>query len=154
MRNPRSVILAVIPANVDIATQEILEMAGDLDGKGERTFGVLTKPDLVDKGAELAIIDIIEGRSHALNLGWCIVRNPGQQALVDSLSDAAANDRHNTEESFFKSERPWSGISKDRVGIEALRSRLVEILAEMIKREFPRVCVVSLPIDMWQATFC
>ena len=27
MNNPRSVILAVIPANVDIATQEILDMA-------------------------------------------------------------------------------------------------------------------------------
>ena len=165
MRNPRSVILAVIPANVDIATQEILEMAGDLDGKGERTLGVLTKPDLVDKGAEAAIIDIIEGRSHTLNLGWCIVRNPGQQALVNSLSDTAADDRHDTEKAFFRSERPWSDVSKDRVGIEALRSRLVEILAEMIKREFPRVCNAFLHqihrefpniwhIDMGQATFC
>lgn len=162
MRNPRSVILAVIPANVDIATQEILEMAGDLDGKGERTLGVLTKPDLVDKGAEAAVMNIIEGRSHTLNLGWCIVRNPGQQALADSLSDPAANDRHDIENAFFSSERPWSDLSKDRVGIGALRSHLVEILAEMIKREFPRVCDVSLHqihreflnMDMWQATFC
>ena len=60
MRNPRSVILAVIPANVDIATQEILEMAEELDVKGERTLGVLTKPDLVDKGAEPPVIAIIE----------------------------------------------------------------------------------------------
>ncbi len=59
MRNPRSVILAVIPANVDIATQEILEMAEELDVKGERTLGVLTKPDLVDKGAEPPVIAII-----------------------------------------------------------------------------------------------
>jgi hypothetical protein len=29
--NPRSVILAVIPANVDIATQEILEMVEEVD---------------------------------------------------------------------------------------------------------------------------
>lgn len=36
------------------------------------------------------------GRSQTLNLGWCIVTDPGQQALVDSLSDAAANDRHDT----------------------------------------------------------
>ena len=46
-----------------------------------------------------------------------------------------------TEKAFFKSEEPWSNVSKDRVGIEALRIRLVEILAEMIRREFPRVCV-------------
>lgn len=148
MRNPRSVILAVIPANVDIATQEILEMAEEQDGKGERTLGVFTKPDLVDKGAEPAVIAIIEGTSHPLNLGWCVVRNPGQQALANRLSDASANDRHATEKAFFKSEQPWSDVSKDRVGIEALRIRLVEILAEMIKGEFPRVRIASASLDL------
>ena len=144
MRNPRSVILAVIPANVDIATQEILEMAGELDVRGERTLGVLTKPDLVDKGAESAVVDIIEGRSHALNLGWCIVRNPGQQALAISQSNGATTDRYATEMAFFRGEQPWSDISKDHVGIQALRTRLVDILADMIKREFPRVRVAPL----------
>ena len=62
MKNPRSVILAVIPANVDIATQEILKMAEKCDPKGQRTLGVLTKPDLVDKGAENRIVDLVEGR--------------------------------------------------------------------------------------------
>ena len=63
MQNPRSVILAVVPANVDIATQEILKMAGKCDIQGERTLGVLTKPDLVDKGAENRVIDLVEGTS-------------------------------------------------------------------------------------------
>lgn len=69
LSNPRSIILlvcdefqldrtslidirAVVPANVDIATQEIIQMAEDADPNGQRTLGVLTKPDLVDKGAE------------------------------------------------------------------------------------------------------
>jgi hypothetical protein len=43
---------AVVPANIDIATQEIIQMAEDADPHGQRTLGVLTKPDLVDKGAE------------------------------------------------------------------------------------------------------
>ncbi len=42
----------MVPANVDIATQEIVQMAKDADPMGKRTLGVLTKPDLVDKGAE------------------------------------------------------------------------------------------------------
>ena len=50
VKNPRCVMLAVVPANVDIATQEILEKAEDVDPEGIRTLGVLTKPDLVDKG--------------------------------------------------------------------------------------------------------
>lgn len=138
MQNPRSVILAVIPANVDIATQEILDMAEECDTKGQRTLGVLTKPDLVDKGAEKGVIDIVDGKSHPLNLGWCIVRNPGQQALADS-----SNDRHAAEKIFFETESPWNTITQERLGVEALRLRLVEILAEMIKREFPRVCILS-----------
>lgn len=61
MKNPRSVILAVIPANVDIATQEILKMAEKCDKQGQRTLGVLTKPDLVDKGAEKGVVSLVEG---------------------------------------------------------------------------------------------
>lgn len=83
MENPRSVMLAVIPANVDVATQEILELAADVDPTGDRTLGVLTKPDLVDQGAESRVIDLIEGRTRVMKLGWHIVRNPGQQQLLD-----------------------------------------------------------------------
>ena len=60
MKNPRSIILAVIPAG-DIATQEILKMAKECDTKGQRTLGVFTKPDLVDPGAENRVIDLVEG---------------------------------------------------------------------------------------------
>ena len=59
MKNPRSVMLTVVPANVDIATQEILEKAEELDPDGIRTLGVLTKPDLVDKGAEKNVIVLL-----------------------------------------------------------------------------------------------
>ncbi|CAK47954.1 hypothetical protein M747DRAFT_264994 [Aspergillus niger ATCC 13496] len=62
MKNPRSIMLTVVPANVDIATQEIIEMAREQDPHGERTIGVITKPDLVEKGAESKVIDILEGK--------------------------------------------------------------------------------------------
>ena len=94
MENPRSVMLTVIPSNVDIATQDILTMAEDVDGDGYRTLGVLTKPDLVDD--ETPLIELIEGRRHKLNLGWCIVRNPSQKQLNDPN-----NDRYAIEEDFF-----------------------------------------------------
>ena len=136
MKNPRSIILAVIPANVDIATQEILDMAEELDQKGQRTLGVLTKPDLVDKGAEGNVIDLLEGKSHKLNLGWAIVRNPGQEELVN-----ASLDRNNAELNFFNTRTPWMKLGKDKVGIESLQARLGEILAEIVRREFPHVCL-------------
>jgi len=134
MKNPRSVILAIIPANVDIATQDILDMAENHDPDGQRTLGVFTKPDLVDVGAELAVLDILSGKSHVLNLGWFVVVNPGQKALDNPLTD-----RHMHEKTFFKTVEPWTRVAKDQAGIEALRARLVEILAEMIHQEFPNV---------------
>ena len=71
MENPQSMMLTVIPSNVDIATQDILTMAEDVDGDRYRTLDVLTKPDLVDD--ETPLIELIEGRQHKLNLGWCMV---------------------------------------------------------------------------------
>lgn len=134
MRNPRSVILAVIPANVDIATQEILKMAEKCDTEGQRTLGVLTKPDLVDKGAEHRVVDLVEGRSYKLKLGWSMVRNPGQSELENPSFD-----RHASEKNFFKSKEPWARLQKNRVGVESLQGQLRDILTEMVKKEFPNV---------------
>jgi hypothetical protein len=134
MNNPRSVMLAVVPANVDIATQEILTMAKEADPDGHRTIGVLTKPDLVDKGAETPVMELISGRRHRLALGWCIVRNLGQMHLQNPTTDRGAQ-----EAEFFRDAPHWNTLDKDRVGIVALRDRLQEILAASIRREFPKV---------------
>ncbi|RJE20074.1 DYNc [Aspergillus sclerotialis] len=134
MQNPRSIMLTVIPANVDIATQEILEMARELDPEGNRTLGVLTKPDLVDKGAEVKVMELVDGNKSDLTLGWSIVRNPGQQQLLESNTD-----RDNAEARFFRDESPWNSLDKDKVGIRALRTRLQEIQTAHIRREFPKV---------------
>ncbi len=46
IRTIRTIILAVLPSNVDIATQEILELAEDYDKHGKRTLGVLCQARL------------------------------------------------------------------------------------------------------------
>lgn len=134
MANPRSVMLAVVPCNVDIANQEIIEKAEDLDPDGDRTFGVLTKPDLVDRGAEVSVVEVMESKRQKLKLGWHMLRNPGQADLFDSVKR-----RRILEREFFDSVPPWNKLSKDTVGIESLRIRLQEILAGHIRREFPKV---------------
>ena len=134
MKNPRSVMLTVVPANVDIATQEILEKAEEVDPDGIRTLGVLTKPDLVDKGAEKNVIDLVEGKKHQLKLGWHILRNAGQAELGNPVGN-----RHDTERSFFAGQSPWNSLDKERVGIDSFRDRLQEILGDHIRREFPKV---------------
>ena len=137
MKNERAVILAVVPANADLATQDITQVASEeADSEGQRTLGVLTKPDLVDKGGEPAVLDVLAGRQHQLNLGWFVVRNHGQKAL-----DAGDTDRNQVEKNFFETEAPWNTVPKDQAGIAALKARLVGLLEEMVQREFPKVRV-------------
>ncbi|KAJ1732748.1 Dynamin- GTPase protein, partial [Coemansia biformis] len=45
---PNSIILAISPANVDIVNSESLKYAREVDPKGSRTIGVVTKIDLMD----------------------------------------------------------------------------------------------------------
>lgn len=46
----RTIILCVVPANADMSTSDALKMARELDPKGIRTVGVITKIDIMDKG--------------------------------------------------------------------------------------------------------
>ncbi|KAJ5766686.1 uncharacterized protein N7511_004302 [Penicillium nucicola] len=132
MRNPRSIILEVVPANVDIATQEIIEMAHELDPDGERTLGVLTKPDLVDKGAEEKVIDLIRGKDMQVRLGWVIVRNLGQRELSGGIDRDTAEEEH-------RQKHPWSIIGRDSFGIEALKIRIRDIVTTNARQAFTSV---------------
>ena len=48
IQNPNSIILAISPANVDVANSDALRLSRDYDSEGKRTIGVFTKMDLVD----------------------------------------------------------------------------------------------------------
>ncbi|CRG86094.1 Interferon-induced GTP-binding protein Mx1 [Talaromyces islandicus] len=112
IKDSRTVILAVLPSNVDPATQEILTMAEEYDKQGERTLGVLTKPDL----------------KRPLALGYYVARNRGSDEN-DAYNQASAEDMFSRD--------PWSRLPKDRVGIRALRTRLGQLLGQITQREFP-----------------
>ncbi|KAL5325396.1 hypothetical protein ACEPPN_006521 [Leptodophora sp. 'Broadleaf-Isolate-01'] len=142
--NPRSIILAVVPANVDIATQEIIQMAEDADPGGQRTLGVLTKPDLVDRGAEEKVMELVanrEGRAH-FDLGYTIVCNRSQSDL------SISNQERNARETAFFNSQPWSAIPKERAGIKALKHRLDKLLVDVTRENFQAVALdVQARID-------
>ena len=47
-----TIILAVNPANVDLANSDALQIAKEVDPDGDRTVGVVTKLDLMDRGTD------------------------------------------------------------------------------------------------------
>lgn len=67
-------------------------------------------------------------------LGWHLVRNPGQQHLLDPSVN-----RQELEKQFFRTENPWKTLDVDRVGVGFLRDQLKEVLSGLVRREFPKV---------------
>ncbi|XP_053544500.1 interferon-induced GTP-binding protein Mx1-like isoform X3 [Ictalurus punctatus] len=91
-----TIILVVVPCNVDITTTEALKMAQKIDLLGERTIGILTKPDLVEKGKEDEVVSVINNDIIFLTKGYTVVRCQGQQEVVDriSLYEAIEKEKH------------------------------------------------------------
>ncbi|KAL4657023.1 interferon-induced GTP-binding protein Mx3-like [Arapaima gigas] len=91
--------LVIVPCNVDIATTEALKMAQGVDPEGKRTLAILTKPDLVDRGTERNILEIVRNQVIPLSKGYVIVKCRGQQQINDGISLAEAA---RTERDFFR----------------------------------------------------
>lgn len=68
IKNENSIILAISPANVDLANSDSLQLAREVDPRGERTFGVVTKIDLMDEGTDA--LEMIKGTLYPLKLGY------------------------------------------------------------------------------------
>jgi interferon-induced GTP-binding protein Mx1 len=132
MSQPETIILAVIPANQDIATVDILERAHHHDPNGERTIGVLTKPDLVDQGTEEEILCIVNNIRKPLKMGYVMVKNRNQLELNRSSS---LNESLDAEEQYFKAHHIWNRLQGDIRGTRALCDKLTQLI---VKRAMDR----------------
>lgn len=79
IKGDNAIILAVSPANADLATSDALRMAREVDPNGDRTIGVLTKLDIMDPGT--SVRDILDGKQLRLKHGWVGVVNRGQKDI-------------------------------------------------------------------------
>ncbi|KAJ3743703.1 Dynamin central region-domain-containing protein [Lentinula detonsa] len=126
-----SVILAVSPANVDLANSESLKLARSVDPQGRRTIGVLTKLDLMDAGTNA--LDILTGRVYPLKLGFIGVVNRSQQDInsAKSMSDAL-----DSETEFFKNHPAYRNIAHKN-GTKYLAQSLNKVLMNHIREKLP-----------------
>lgn len=136
IKDSRTIILAVLPSNVDVATQEILTLAEEADPAGDRTLGILTKADLLkERSAGVAVVSLVEGNKKPLKLGYHVVTNRGGDDIGEE-DDASAAQRER--EAIFL-EHPWENLPRDRVGVNSLRERLEDLLGEITDRAFPEL---------------
>ncbi|TQN64043.1 Interferon-induced GTP-binding protein Mx2, partial [Colletotrichum shisoi] len=138
LSSSRTIILAVVQASNDIANQGIIKIAREYDPDGQRTVGIITKPDLINAGTEAKLASIAKNKdSIKLKLGFFLLKNPSPAEMKASGTKLSRPER---EMNFFSS-AVWKAQDLDvsRVGIENLKVFLQELLDEHLEREMPKL---------------
>ncbi|CAN6826702.1 unnamed protein product [Brassica oleracea] len=131
IKQPSCLILAVTPANSDLANSDALQVARAADPDGHRTIGVITKLDIMDKGTDAS--NLLLGKIVPLRLGYVGVVNRCQE---DIMLNRSVKEALSAEEKFFRSRPAYHGLA-DRLGIPRLAKKLNQILVQHIKVLLP-----------------
>ncbi|XP_044003391.1 dynamin-like isoform X2 [Aphidius gifuensis] len=129
--NESCVILAVTPANMDLANSVALQIAKEVDPQGLRTIGVITKLDQLDEKTDVR--EIFENRLLPLRRGYIGVVNRGSKA-IDENTDIA--DALHDEKSFFKNHESYKHMA-DKLGTPYLQKILNQQLVVNIRESLP-----------------
>ncbi|XP_073496291.1 dynamin-1 isoform X5 [Phyllobates terribilis] len=124
-------ILAVSPANSDLANSDALKIAKEVDPQGQRTIGVVTKLDLMDEGTDAR--DILENKLLPLRRGYIGVVNRSQKD-IDGKKDIQA--ALAAERKFFLSHPSYRHLA-ERMGTPHLQRALNQQLTNHIRDTLP-----------------
>uniref|UniRef100_A0A8C0NDD0 Dynamin-1 n=1 Tax=Canis lupus familiaris TaxID=9615 RepID=A0A8C0NDD0_CANLF len=124
-------ILAVSPANSDLANSDALKVAKEVDPQGQRTIGVITKLDLMDEGTDAR--DVLENKLLPLRRGYIGVVNRSQKD-IDGKKDISA--ALAAERKFFLSHPSYRHLA-DRMGTPYLQKVLNQQLTNHIRDTLP-----------------
>ncbi|EDU48560.1 GTP-binding protein [Pyrenophora tritici-repentis] len=146
MKNPRTIILAVVSAKNDYANQIILDHCRKIDKQGRRTMGIITKPDFLREGTdnELSWIELAQNKDIYLESGWHMLKN-----RADCQMDFSFEQRNQDEDLFFSQGR-YADLPRECVGISSLRERLSKVLLTHLIKELPSLKAEM--VDKLQAT--
>jgi replication fork clamp-binding protein CrfC len=131
IREPSCIIMAVTAANTDLALSDAIQLAKEYDPTGERTIGVITKVDIMDRGTDAS--EIFDGRVIPLKLGYVGVINRSQNDI---------NQRKDMHRQWEDERRFFQTYYPDRcqqMGTEFLRNRLNELLVSHISSTLPDI---------------
>lgn len=124
-------ILAVTPANTDLANSDAIKLAKEVDPQGIRTIGVITKLDLMDEGTDAR--EVLQNKKLPLRRGYIGVVNRSQKNINEKKDIASAL---KAERDFFLSHKHYRHFA-DRMGTPYLQRVLNEQLTEHIRDKLP-----------------
>jgi len=127
-----SIILVVIPARVDVDADVAMGLTKKFDPNGERTIGILTKIDLMNKDSD--IVNYLEDEISTdlrLKHGYFAVNNIKDDSMYSSLQ---------RENEYFQNHRVYSSLEcKQRLGRNNIGNYLSSVLIEVIKSNIPYI---------------
>jgi GTPase SAR1 family protein len=137
MKKSNSIILAVVSAHNDINNQIVLSHIKDIVPDGNRTLGIITKPDELPSGSEKEqeYLDYAHTNPSKFYYGWHVVRNRTYEEQTSSFEERDAK-----ELAFFRDSN-WHSLPRREVGlgIDSLRKRLSKMLLDHIKLSLPSI---------------
>ncbi|KAF9168192.1 hypothetical protein DFQ26_000759 [Actinomortierella ambigua] len=128
IREPRTIIIAVIPASNDFETSGILNEAEIHDPTHERTIPIITKPDLMRESKQW--MSVILNKSKNMPLGYLVMCNK-------TYDDDKTWDHARAKEAEFFKSGMWSQVDPQRKGRLAVRNFLGRLLYDHICKELP-----------------
>jgi len=134
IREPTCIILAVSPANLDLANSDGINLAKTYDPEGSRTIGVITKLDLMDRGTD-AYTTLTNNGEIPLKLGYVGVVNRSQADINERKS---MRDAWKAETKYFQSHPKYRRIA-DKCGIKHLGAKLSALLTDKIQESLPKI---------------
>eukprot|EP00929_Paragymnodinium_shiwhaense_P071766 TRINITY_DN36450_c0_g1_i1.p1 TRINITY_DN36450_c0_g1~~TRINITY_DN36450_c0_g1_i1.p1 ORF type:complete len:679 (-),score=191.76 TRINITY_DN36450_c0_g1_i1:860-2818(-) len=132
--DPRTIILAVLPANQDMSVSDALQMARKVDPNGIRTIGVITKIDIMDQGTDAC--KMLRGEDVPLKLGYVGVKMRNQQDITEGKKVSISLQE---EKEWFENHRMYSKLPPGLVGTNTLIDKLTQVLFKHIRRFLPEI---------------
>jgi hypothetical protein len=139
LENKRCVVLCVIPANVDVHNNQVINMCGKVDPEQKRTVPVVTKPDTVQEGGEASVIRLLKGEHKRFVHGFFMVKCRSQKDLNEGKTVTQGLE---DERKFFANTEPWrreEAALRDRFGTRSVRRYLATVQADMIRESLPSI---------------
>ena len=133
MQKERTIILIVVSGSNDISNQVVLKKAKELDTEGNRTLGIITKPDMAQTDKQrLEFIKLAsnEDSKNKLQLRWHVLRNRAHNEMHFSMEE-----RNEAERNFFADSMWGARLDANQLGAAHLSKKLSTQLIRHIATE-------------------
>lgn len=139
--SPSTLIMAIIPARPDIEADMSMELIKQVDPKGERTIGILTKLDLMNEDTDIHnYLENKVSKDLMLSYGYYGIRNKSYHTISETISSEKS---YIASHPIYKQEKYQSRLGITQVAnslscilLKSIMSALPNVIATLEKKEF------------------